>query len=263
MKKYESEILNINVMLIIGFISAIIIIPIILNCLLYLPFPLTPWDLSNKDWLSFWGSFLGGCIGGIATLFAVYYTLKQNLVYYHQSIKKQDHKTRIEVLPYIDVRPYSENESIENITLIQFPSGYILFNTNEVTYSAKLSGFSFRTDENGISDFYNTDIPKIKTPLSICNVGMYSAVDVTFELNNSIYKDYAIMPSFNLKEGKTFNLYFIFDKQFPKGEHIFNVKFKNIYGDEYLQNFKLDLDIENKNSSLERITYPVLTKKSF
>lgn len=40
-------------------------------------FPAAP-ELGNSEWLGFIGSYVGGCIGGIATLLAVYYTIKQS-----------------------------------------------------------------------------------------------------------------------------------------------------------------------------------------
>lgn len=70
--------------------SVIILLPILINIFLFLPFPPTPNDLGNKDWLSFWGSFLGGCFGGITTLIAVYLTLKQNLQNHQQIIDEQN-----------------------------------------------------------------------------------------------------------------------------------------------------------------------------
>ena len=66
-----------------------ILIPIAINLLLYLPIP-TPSNLGNTEWLGFWGSYVGGCLGGISTLVTIYITIK----YY----EKQDasHKAELE-----------------------------------------------------------------------------------------------------------------------------------------------------------------------
>ena len=74
--------------LIIGSIL-ILIIPVAVNLLLYLPVP-TPGELGDSEWLSFWGSYIGGCLGGICTLLTIYLTMK----YY----EKQDanYKTELE-----------------------------------------------------------------------------------------------------------------------------------------------------------------------
>ena len=75
--------------LIIGSIL-ILIIPVAVNLLLYLPVP-TPRELGDSEWLSFWGSYIGGCLGGICTLLTIYLTIK----YY----EKQDanYKTELEM----------------------------------------------------------------------------------------------------------------------------------------------------------------------
>ena len=75
--------------LIIGSIL-ILIIPVAVNLLLYLPVP-SPGELGSSEWLSFWGSYIGGCLGGICTLLTIYLTIK----YY----EKQDanHKTELEM----------------------------------------------------------------------------------------------------------------------------------------------------------------------
>ncbi|MBM7613848.1 hypothetical protein [Alkaliphilus hydrothermalis] len=54
----------------------VLILPVIINITLFLPFPSTPSDLGNSEWLSFWGSYIGGAIGGIGTLLAVYFTIR-------------------------------------------------------------------------------------------------------------------------------------------------------------------------------------------
>lgn len=45
-------------------ILLLVLVAYIINRLLFLPFPKTPPDLWNKEWLSFWGSFLGGSSWG-------------------------------------------------------------------------------------------------------------------------------------------------------------------------------------------------------
>lgn len=54
----------------------IILCPIIINLTMFLPFSLTIEQLSPKEWLGFYGSYIGGAIGGIGTIIAVFYTMK-------------------------------------------------------------------------------------------------------------------------------------------------------------------------------------------
>ena len=60
-------------------ISTILIIPIAINFLLMLP---TPFKLnvlgSKEDWLSFWGTYIGGIIASSVSFVILYLTLLQN-----------------------------------------------------------------------------------------------------------------------------------------------------------------------------------------
>lgn len=53
---------------------------------------------SNDGWVSFWGSYLGGMIGGVGTLIAVYFTIKDSkkqLDYHKKKQKKIENKERM------------------------------------------------------------------------------------------------------------------------------------------------------------------------
>jgi hypothetical protein len=83
-------------------------IPLLINLLLFQPWPTTPPDLSNKEWLGFWASFLGSIIGGVATFIAVYLSLKQNEKFHLDMINIQKNQTdfrRRELMPVLDLKP--------------------------------------------------------------------------------------------------------------------------------------------------------------
>lgn len=286
MKKEKN--LSISTRIIIMFLLATIIIPIIINLLLYLPFPPTPSDLGNKEWLAFWGSFIGGSIGGIATLFAVYYTLKQNIEQNQTNLNVQRKQSRLDIIPYIDVRLFLDKPSMNPAyfifrdllieeqdqpkekscsedKVIQFPSGYIIFKSDKVYYSNKLDkeyktileqgGIAQRQEGNVIS-FYNSGVRSVS--ISMTNIGLSSAINVTLELNSNTFSNYAIMPSFNLKVQELVVLNLVFDRDFPDGEHLFNIKTDDLQGNEYIQRFKIKL--KDKGNYLERISSPELIK---
>lgn len=54
----------------------IIILPIIINIIMILKIIPTSNNLNSGEWLSFWGNFLGGTIGGMAALIAIYFAIK-------------------------------------------------------------------------------------------------------------------------------------------------------------------------------------------
>lgn len=60
-------------------ILGILIIPIIINYVLLIPIPFNfPIIGSNVDWLSFWGTYIGGILGAFASFIILYLTLRHN-----------------------------------------------------------------------------------------------------------------------------------------------------------------------------------------
>ena len=60
-------------------ILGIIVLPIIINYVLMLPVPFNfPIIGSNVDWLSYWGTYIGGIIGASASFLILYLTLLHN-----------------------------------------------------------------------------------------------------------------------------------------------------------------------------------------
>lgn len=60
-------------------ILGIIVLPIIINYVLILPTPFNSSIIgSNVDWLSFWGTYIGGIIGASASFLILYLTLRHN-----------------------------------------------------------------------------------------------------------------------------------------------------------------------------------------
>lgn len=277
--------LPVSIKIIFVFVLLTIIIPIIINQLLFLPYPATPSDIGNKDWLTFWGSFIGGSIGGIATLFAVYYTLRQNLEHNQNNLDVQMKQSRLGIIPYIDVRLFIDKpmgnpvyfmfkdlfkgedkpteKEVKEETIIQFPSGYVLFKKDNVSYSNILDkqyktileqGGIAQRQEGGVITFYDSRIKMVG--ISLNNIGMSSAVNVTLELNNNTFTNYAIMPTFNFKVDELIVLNLVFDREFPEGENTFKIKFYDLQGNSYIQQF--NVRIKDKDNYLESITSPEL-----
>lgn len=70
-------------------ITIILITPVVINGFFLSPLTL-PSNLGNEEWLTFWGSYIGGGIGGIGTLIAVFFTIQ----YY----EKQNERSRRAVI---------------------------------------------------------------------------------------------------------------------------------------------------------------------
>lgn len=85
-KRTISDILKTGIIVI---ICVMCIGPLIVNGVMFAPIITAP-DLENKEWLGFWGSYLGGCIGGICSLITIYVTIK----YYDR--QEAEHKKELE-----------------------------------------------------------------------------------------------------------------------------------------------------------------------
>lgn len=81
------------IMICLGIVFISVIIPIIINYLMYLPIQTN--NSTDSDWLSFWGSFLGGIIGGIGGLLGVKLTLNKM----EKDKKDEEAKKRPHLIP--------------------------------------------------------------------------------------------------------------------------------------------------------------------
>lgn len=79
-------------------IAVMLITPIVLNLIMFLPFSITSKYLTQENWLSFWGSYLGGGIAGIGTLLTIYLTIKhyeEQTQNHYKLLKNQDNISRV------------------------------------------------------------------------------------------------------------------------------------------------------------------------
>ncbi len=77
MKKYWKEVLS-------GLIVVLLIIPLGIAFMLRFDFVITD---TSSGWIGFWGSYLGGIVGGIITLYVMFRTLKEN-----RDLQKKEHR---------------------------------------------------------------------------------------------------------------------------------------------------------------------------
>lgn len=130
-------------------IIVIALIPSFINILLYIPIPTHA--TNDSDWLSFWGSFLGGVFGGLATFIGVLLTIfkmkKDKLV--------SDDKNKPKLLPI-------------NKNLVAYEKETISDNTN--------NSFSLYNEHREYKDYYGEDIF-----LDIINLGKEHAFNILLE----------------------------------------------------------------------------------
>lgn len=77
MKKYWKEI-------ILGLMFVLLVIPLGIAFLLRFNFIITD---TSSGWIGFWGSYLGGIVGGLITLYVLFRTLKEN-----KELQRKEHR---------------------------------------------------------------------------------------------------------------------------------------------------------------------------
>ncbi|MBS4194160.1 hypothetical protein [Lederbergia citri] len=110
----------------------IVLIPVGLNIFYIYGDLNTGKDLGNAEWLAFWGSYLGGA----ATLIAVCLTLSQNMkvikqnekifIQNQENLKFQEERSRIALMPYIEVMVSLDEDMSLHKTKLHPPNGFII-----------------------------------------------------------------------------------------------------------------------------------------
>ncbi|MBB6218159.1 hypothetical protein HNQ80_004299 [Anaerosolibacter carboniphilus] len=210
-------------------ILLILIMPLIVNILMLFSTPLAKGNIDA--WISFYGSYLGGVIGGIATIFGIYLTLK------YSKEKDIDDKRRL-TLPYISIIEYNSRANAKN----------------EITYEAiYIEALSSMTENEGCY-------------VTLKNIGFGSAIDITFEDSHTGDLQKKLCFNLGLNEEKHFYIK-LPSKKIVDGEYKISLLFKNLLGDQYEQTVIFRNNSEKKlgfypNSMIVfSLSPPLLTKK--
>lgn len=206
--------------------------------------------LGNKEWLGFWGSYLGGA----ATLFAVWLTIRQNeklidqneqtLLQYQQNIEFQEERVRISAMPYIDVNLSLEKDLYKSI--LQPPNGFIILEDDKTgwittnlpkKYHKSLESSLENINENGLITTVTTDIRLVNLMLNQKAPSLARKIELTTKRTDTEDELLYLTPYFTLSEGDSVKLPILFDRNFPKGRYEFTLNFEDIEGRPYRQIF--------------------------
>lgn len=253
----------------------IFLTPLVLNLLFLYGNVETGTELGNVEWLAFWGSYLGGA----ATLIAVCLTLSQNMkvikqnekiiIQNQENINFQEERSRIAIMPYIDVRVVLDKE-LHKSTL-EPPNGFIILsNQDSATVNSSLPekyhqiielGMIKKIEGNGLITMRSSDINFVrlimtqKAPSLARNVQL-SVCDIEYQEETKIN----LTPLFVLASGERVKLPVLFDEDWPVANYKFILSFEDIEGHSYEQSFS----IQHKGSggySFSPISSPKLLKR--
>lgn len=175
--------------------------------------------LASRDWLSFWGGYIGSAFGVIATIFAFLFTYIQNEKQHKMTQDQLDEQIRLQVLPFltfsfkaVDITKFSTDDKI---TYIDFTKQADI---DPLLEGPILSKSSFGKIKNQLKDYEDCSSAFIKVVIK--NVGLSAAIDSSIKCSEismsapigSILKEgekqiYWLFPL----ENKEYHIFFYFD----------------------------------------------------
>lgn len=150
-------------------------IPVIINYFLFFPFPKTPSDLGNIEWLSFWATFSGSIIGGSVTFIGVKLTLSHNEM---QNKKIQDRQDEIrfrDVYPIFELVEYP-NQDFKDTKLNNKDNIWMLNITKE--------DFDLYYTAMWYVEYQNYEFRQLSATLKFKNIGMALAIGIKIHVSN-------------------------------------------------------------------------------
>ena len=225
------------------YILAIVGIAASINALMGVSIPTTP-TLNAPTWLTFWGSYLGGAIGCLPALAALYVNREEARKQHAENEKSR----RLAVMPVFDCR-------------IRYVSTEYAWKNSSNFFLIDLHGELREADENA-GDWSQLDYSPKCNFIDLCNCGLGPALQVKLR-----FKDHCV-DLFNLKNGYT--AHYIFSPSikyflFSNAEHTmcFTVECQDIYGNLYAQelSFKVSRSFEDKIDYLSFQTVSVGTAR--
>lgn len=220
-------------------IAVAVIPPSLINCLMGLPIK-TYEQLKAPDWLSFWGSYLGGLLGSVAALIALRETRRQSDLQQEENDKNR----RLSVMPALSLscRKQARDEKVDSFLILDHSQEQLshFFENSQKKYNEFLLSHS--------NDLHITAI------LCVTNYGLGPAFSVELSYSNEQNNDKPV-PLNGLKVGQT-NPYAIavFLKDLPESSYTFNISFKDILGNNYIQSQNMILS--NRELFFTATEYP-------
>lgn len=233
------------------YVVAILLVAGAVNGLMYLSVPTLP-VLDAKTWLGFWGSYLGGAIGCVPALLALYDNRREARRQHEESEKSR----RLAALP---VMACEDNSSS--------------FSLSEVDSLSSLTAMVFLDSVVGLHGSFNHPDPnqyreKLKQLddsypgvifFDIHNIGAGPALNVTLACSNILQTKPLLLKNIGTNETRSLLLCVQIPPRSDNNYQIdfnFEITFNDIFGNTYVQ--KLNLNCTKEQHSLSTISIPNL-----
>lgn len=261
----------------------LVIVPLCINGLIRFcnwVFQITDWNISafglgNSEWLTFWGAYFGG----IATFFAVWWTVTQTERHYEQTSLEQQRQRKLDVLPLILLQPRNTRQTSQAALLLgnleekkeekqiyvdELKPFYEEFDITEITVlfgsqieirPGSLSDEEMRLVKNNgheeeiIGNLHYLMVPNVTflRPFWFINVGKERAINLLVSLESSTNHELSHLKTvFSLTSKDQIKLNFLVnvkdeEKEKILGEYKFLISYNDIYSNQYEQTFPLTI----------------------
>lgn len=233
------------------YVVAILLVAGAVNGLMYLAVPTLP-DLNAPTWLTFWGSYLGGAIGCVPALLALYDNRREARKQHEESEKTR----RLATMPVISC----ENNSSS-------------FSLNQVDSLLTLSGMILLDMASGFHNFFSPADPKKYVEyldliddsysgfvfIDFQNIGLGPALNVSISCSNSQQKNPQLMKSIGSNETRSLLLCVQIPHEADDNylvRYDIEIKFSDILGNQYVQ--VQPLMFRKNKCALSHISIPAL-----
>ena len=228
---------------------------------------MVPSNISNGDWASFLGSYVGGSLGGLGTLIAVYITIKNSVEI--QNLNKEDSDFRIEqeynrhqqeIKQEREIRELERKKDFENeqrherqaiVNLIAEKLGIYITHISKYYYAGLMEESLDAKVKNALDDLINVEqriqfLEGKRAEIGIDNVEILVKTDS--ELEGLTYKKDQLKRKYDeaLAEQKRNRE---FGNRLIANEAYFTIK-TMLYGVEQAETFLLLLDEVHKNAGV-------------
>ena len=212
------------------YVVVILLVAGAVNVLMYLAVPTLP-VLDAKTWLGFWGSYLGGAIGCLPALAALYDNRREARRQHEESEKSR----RLSAMPVISCENNASSFSLEQVDSLLNLSGMILLDMTSGFHNffSPADPTDYAEHLKQIDDSYSGIIF-----IDFQNIGLGPALNVSISCSNSPQRKPLLMKSIGANETRSLLLCVQIPDEADNNylvRYDIEIKFSDIFGNQYVQ----------------------------
>lgn len=215
---------------IILYVVAILLVACAVNGLMYLAVPTLP-DLNAPTWLTFWGSYLGGAIGCLPALAALYDNRREA----HRQHEESEKSRRLAAMPVIACEDHSTSFSLGRVDSLLTLTGMVLLDSVAGLHDI----FTAANPKEYVENLHKIDVSYSgQFFFEFHNIGSGPALNVSFSCSNTQQKSPLLLKSIGSNEITSLLVCVQIPPEADNSYRVqYNVEitFSDIFGNHYIQ----------------------------